>query len=57
MSLYSLVTQGMTHVGGLQAGFTADWLGAPVSIGLGAGVALSYGSFVALRYRRVRDMA
>ncbi len=57
MSLYSLVTQGMTHVGGLQAGFAADWLGAPLSLGLGAAVALSYGSFVALRYRKVRDMA
>lgn len=57
MSLYSLVTQGMTHVGGLQAGFAADWLSAPVSLSLGAGVALSYGSFVALRYRKVRDLA
>ncbi len=57
MSLYSLVTQGMTHVGGLQAGFAADWLGAPVSLGVGAALALSYGSFVALRYRKVRDMA
>ncbi len=57
MSLYSLVTQGSTHLGGLQAGFVADWIGAPVSLGLGAGVALSYGSFVALRYRKVRDMA
>ncbi len=57
MSLYSLVTQGMTHVGGLQAGFAADWLGAPISLAVGAAVALSYGSFVALRYRKVRDMA
>jgi predicted MFS family arabinose efflux permease len=57
MSLYSLVTQGMTHVGGLQAGFAADWLGAPASLGIGAAIALSYGSFVALRYRKVREMA
>lgn len=57
MSLYSLVTQGMTNVGGLQAGFVADWLGAPVSVGAGAAIALMYGSFVALRYRKVRDMA
>ncbi len=56
MSLYSLVTQGMTHIGGLQAGFAADWLSAPVSLGIGAAIALSYGSFVALRYRKVRDM-
>ncbi len=57
LSLYSLVTQGMTHLGGLQAGFAADWLGAPVSLGFGALIALSYGSFVAVRYRKVRDMA
>ena len=57
LSLYSLVTQGMTHVGGLQAGFAADWVGAPTSLGIGAVIALSYGSFVALRYRKVRDMA
>ncbi len=57
MSLYSLVTQGTTHVGGLQAGFVADWLGAPLSLGLGAAVALSYGAFVARRYRKVQEMA
>lgn len=57
MSLYSLVTQGTSHLGGLQAGFFADWIGAPVSLGLGAAVALSYGSYVALRYRKVREMA
>lgn len=56
MSLYSLVTQGMTHVGGLQAGFVADWVGAPMSVGVGAAVALSYGAFVALRYPRVREL-
>jgi MFS family permease len=56
MSLYSLVTQGMTHLGGLQAGFMADWIGASWSVGLGAAVSLSYGAFVALRYRKVRDM-
>ncbi len=57
LSLYSLVTQGMTHVGGLQAGLAADWLGAPLSLGLGAAIALSYGSFVAVRYRKVRELA
>lgn len=56
MSLYSLVTQGMTHLGGLQAGFVADWIGAPLSIGAGAAVALVYGSFIALKYRKVREM-
>ena len=57
MSFYSLVSQGMTHLGGLQAGFAADWVGAPLSIGIGAGVSLLYGVFVALRYRQVRELA
>lgn len=57
MSLYSLTTQGMHHLGGLQAGFVADWIGAPLSVGAGAAIALVYGSFVALRYRKVREMA
>jgi len=57
MSFYSLISQGMTHLGGLQAGFAADWVGAPVSIGVGAAVSLLYGTYVALRYRQVRNLA
>lgn len=57
MSLYSLVSHGMTHLGGLQAGFAADWVGAPASIGVGAGFSLLYGLFVAVRYPRVRNLA
>ncbi|HLO32950.1 MAG TPA: MFS transporter [Anaerolineales bacterium] len=57
MSLYSLVSHGMTHVGGLQAGFVADWVGAPISIGVGAGFSLLYGLFVTIRYRQVRNLA
>ena len=57
MSLYSLVSQGMAHVGELQAGFVADWLGAPVSIGTGAALSLLYGLFVAIRYPQVRNLA
>jgi hypothetical protein len=57
MSFYSLISQGMTHLGGLQAGFAADWVGAPISIGVGAAVSLLYGAFVALRYRQVRNLA
>lgn len=57
MSLYSLVSHGMHHLGGLQAGFVADWIGAPISIGVGAGVSLLYGLFVAVRYRQVRNLA
>jgi MFS-type transporter involved in bile tolerance (Atg22 family) len=57
MSLYSLVSHGMTHVGSLQAGFIADWVGAPISIGVGAGFSLLYGIFVAVRYQEVRNLA
>lgn len=57
MSLYALVNEGMRNVGGLQAGFIADWVGAPLSVGLGAAVSLAYGLFVAFRYRRVRELA
>ncbi len=57
MSQYSLVTQGMHQLGGLQAGFVADWIGAPLSVGLGAGISLLYGIFVFFRYPRVREMA
>jgi len=56
MSLYSLVSHGMHHLGGLQAGFVADWLGAPLSIGLGAGISLLYGVMVAFRFRAVRNL-
>ena len=57
MSFYSLTSQGMTHLGGLQAGFAADWVGAPISVGIGAAASLLYGAFVALRYRQVRNLA
>jgi MFS family permease len=56
MSQYSLVTQGMHQLGGLQAGIVADWIGAPLSIGIGAGLSLLYGVFVVFRYPRVREM-
>jgi MFS family permease len=57
MSLYSLTFQGMMRVGGLQAGFVADRIGAPLSVGLGAALSLAYGLFVALRFPKVRRMA
>ena len=56
MSVYSLVSGGMHHLGGLQAGFAADRLGAPLSIGAGAALSLLYGLFVAVRYPRVRNL-
>jgi MFS family permease len=56
MSFYSLVSHGTTQIGGLQAGFVADWLGAPVSIGMGAVFSLLYGLFIAFRYPQVRNL-
>ena len=57
MSQYSLVSQGMHQLGGLQAGFVADWIGAPLSVGIGATLSLLYGIFVFIRFPRVREMA
>lgn len=57
MSLYALISNGMTHLGGLQAGFAADWVGAPISIGVGAGFSLLYGCFIAVWYRQVRELS
>jgi len=57
MSLWSLTFQGMMRVGGLQAGFVADWIGAPLSVGIGAAISLGFGLFVAVRFPKVREMA
>ena len=57
MSQYLLVSQGMHQLGGLQAGFVADWIGAPLSVGIGAALSLLYGIFVFIRFPRVREMA
>jgi len=57
MSLYSLTFQGLMRLGGLQAGLVADWIGAPLSVGIGAAVSLAYGLFVAVCYPRVRKIA
>ena len=49
MSLYSLVSHGMTHLGGLQAGFQrTGWRRR--CVGAGGVVSLAYGLFVAFRY-------
>ena len=55
MSQYSMVSQGMHQLGGLQAGFVADWIGAPLSVGIGAALSLFYGIFVFIRFPRVRE--
>ncbi|OGN92499.1 MAG: hypothetical protein A2Z71_10340 [Chloroflexi bacterium RBG_13_50_21] len=56
MGVYSMAFQTMMRLGGLQAGFVADWLGAPISVGVGAAASLVYGLFVAFRYPKVRNL-
>ncbi len=56
MSLYALMHSGMTNVGGLQVGFLADAVSAPLSVGAGAAIALVYSSYVSTRYPQVREM-
>ncbi len=56
MSQYSLVAQGTTNLGGLQGGFMADWIGAPLSISIGAAISMLYGLFVFVRFKRVREL-
>ncbi len=56
MSFYTMTFQGMMRLGGLQAGLVADWLTAPLSVGIGAGISLVYGLFVAIRYPKVRQL-
>ena len=56
MGVYTMSFQTMFRLGGLQAGFMADWLGAPISVGVGAAVSLIYGVFIAVRYPKVRNL-
>jgi len=56
MGVYTMTFQTMFRLGGLQAGFVADWLGAPISVGIGAAASLLYGIFVAFRYPKVREL-
>lgn len=56
MGVYSMTFQAMFRLGGLQAGYVADWLGAPISVGIGAAVSLLYGIFVAFRFPALRKL-
>jgi MFS family permease len=56
MSVYTMTFQTMFRLGGLQAGFVADWIGAPIAVGIGAVVSLTYSIFVAIRYPKVRQL-
>jgi MFS family permease len=56
MGVYTMTFQTMFRLGGLQAGFVADWLGAPLAVGIGAIISLIYGVFVAIRFPKVREL-
>jgi MFS family permease len=56
MSVYTMVFQGMNRLGSMQAGYTADWIGAAFSVGIGAVISLLFGAVVAVCYPRVRQM-
>ena len=54
MSFYTLTFQTMMRLGGLQAGFMADGIGASLSVGIGAIISLIYGLFIAFRFPFLR---
>ena len=56
MAVYTMTFQSFMRLGGLQAGFVADWLGIPIALGAGAVISLVYGAFIAIRYPVVRRM-
>lgn len=56
MSIYTLTLQVMMRLGSLQAGYMAEWTGAPFSVGIGAVVSLAYGIYVFIRYPKVREL-
>lgn len=56
MSLYSMTFQGMMRLGGLQAGLMADWLGAPLEVGITSAISLLFGIYVAVRFPKVRKL-
>lgn len=56
MSFYTMTTQTMMRLGGLQAGFMADWFGAPFALGIGAAISLAYGLLVAVRFPGLRKI-
>jgi hypothetical protein len=56
MGVYTMSFQTMFRLGGLQAGFMADWLRAPITVGIGAAASLLYGLFIAFRFPKVREL-
>ena len=56
MALYTMVFQSMMRLGALQAGFSADWIGAPLALAAGSVLALAYGAWVAVFKPAVRRL-
>ncbi|HEY9089792.1 MAG TPA: MFS transporter [Anaerolineaceae bacterium] len=56
MSYYTMTTQVAMRLGGLQAGFMADWMGAAFSLGIGAVISLVYGLIIATRFPGIRKL-
>lgn len=48
MAFYTMIIQAFMRLGALQAGYVADWVGAPLALGLGAVLSLLYGGWVAV---------
>lgn len=56
MSVYSMVFQGMMRAGGMQAGFTETFVGAPLAVASGALLSLAYGVFVFFKWPQIRRL-
>jgi predicted MFS family arabinose efflux permease len=56
MALYSMITIAFMRLGSLQAGYMADWIGAPWTLGLGVILSLAFGLWVALARPVVRRL-
>jgi MFS family permease len=56
MSVYSMVVQGMMRAGGMQAGFTETFVGAPLAVASGALLSLGYGVLVFFKWPQIRKM-
>lgn len=56
MALYSMLTMATMRLGSLGAGYLADWIGAPLTLGLGSLVTLIYGLYVAFFRRDIRKL-
>jgi MFS family permease len=56
MALYSMVTIAFMRLGSLQSGYLADWIGAPMALGLGAALSLVFGLWVFLFKPKIRRL-